>query len=117
MSLDIHHPAILIVVLGVFFLQSAAGGADLVPVPLRRFPFVVFQKGSTTDYEYLTEHFVTGSPAQTVDIIEQAARNRIKEPACLGMDDRVKVYEIRVYKVWRPWRPQAYDWPLTSHSP
>jgi len=76
------------------FLQSAVGGADLLPVPPRLFRFVVFQKGSTTDYEYFADNFVIGSPTQTVDVIKQAARNRIKEPTYLGMDDEIKVYEV-----------------------
>lgn len=91
MDLDVDQQA-LIVVLGGFFLSRRWVEANSVPVPLH-FRFIVFQQGPTS-YEYLTYGWVTGFPAQVVEVIEQAARDSVKQRTRSSVAVEVEVYEV-----------------------
>ena len=67
----------LVVVFSTYSEPSAIEATDLAAAILR-FRFVVFQK-TPSYYEYLTDGLVVGSSKQTVGILEQAARDRIRD--------------------------------------
>lgn len=67
----------LVVVFSTYSEPSAIEATNLAAAILR-FRFVVFQK-TPSYYEYLTDGLVVGSSKQTVGILEQAARDRIRD--------------------------------------
>ena len=94
MSLDrVRFPKNLIIASGGFFLPKRwRAEVELVPAA-QRFRCISFQRRGTS-YEYLASNWVVGLTVQTVDVIKQDARNRIKDRFHLEMDVEVEVYEV-----------------------
>ena len=106
MGLDeVSSPKNLIIAFGgFFFTQRLRAEANLVLVA-QCFRSIFFHR-CCTSYEYLASKWVVGLAAQTVDVIEQDARNHLKERFHWDADVLVKVYEV-----WWSWSParQTFD--------